>query len=38
MSINWPVVLIRLLDGALYGTGFILAVIFWCWLLRWTAE
>jgi hypothetical protein len=33
MSINWPVVLVRLVDGALYGTGFILAVFFWRWLI-----
>lgn len=29
MSVNWPVVIIRLVDGFLYGTGFLFAIIFW---------
>jgi len=35
MEINWHVVLIRLLDGFLYGTGFILGLLFWLMFLRW---
>jgi hypothetical protein len=34
MEINWLVVLIRLFDGVLYGTGFALAIMFWVWVFK----
>jgi len=34
MSINWPIVAIRVLDGFCYGSGFIAAVMMWVWIFQ----
>jgi hypothetical protein len=35
MEVNWTVVLLRIIDGVLYGTGFIFAVLCWVWFVEW---
>ena len=32
MEINWPIVALRIVDGFLYGTGFVMAMAFWLML------
>lgn len=29
LEINWPIVALRVIDGWLYGTGFVLALLIW---------
>lgn len=34
MEVNWLLVLVRLLDGFLTGTGFFIAVCLWVWFAK----
>lgn len=34
MEINWVVVGLRIADGFLYGTGFVLALAMWLWVIK----